>query len=44
MAKLKQLEEIGVSQFNIYLMTSGRERTLEIYGSEVIPQVTGVRA
>jgi probable F420-dependent oxidoreductase len=43
-AKLKQLEEIGVSQFNIYLMTSGRERTLEIYGSEVIPQVTGVRA
>jgi probable F420-dependent oxidoreductase len=35
--KLAQLEEIGVDQFNIYLMTEGQERTLEIYGKEIIP-------
>jgi probable F420-dependent oxidoreductase len=35
--KLAQLEAIGVDQFNIYLMTEGQERTLEIYGKEIIP-------
>jgi probable F420-dependent oxidoreductase len=35
--KLAQLEEIGVDQFNIYLMTEGQERTLETYGREIIP-------
>jgi probable F420-dependent oxidoreductase len=35
--KLAKLEEIGVDQFNIYLMTEGQERTLEIYGKEIIP-------
>src|SRR6476659_8309167 len=39
--KLAQLEEIGVDQFNIYLMTEGQEHTLETYGTEIIPQVTG---
>jgi alkanesulfonate monooxygenase SsuD/methylene tetrahydromethanopterin reductase-like flavin-dependent oxidoreductase (luciferase family) len=34
--KLAQLEEIGVDQFNIYLMTEGQERTLEVYGKELI--------
>jgi probable F420-dependent oxidoreductase len=34
--KLAQLEAIGVDQFNIYLMTEGQERTLEIYGKEII--------
>ena len=37
-AKLAELESIGVDQFNIYLMTEGQERTLEIYGKEIIPR------
>src|SRR3954470_24441943 len=35
--KLAELEALGVDQFNIYLMTEGQERTLEIYGKEIIP-------
>jgi alkanesulfonate monooxygenase SsuD/methylene tetrahydromethanopterin reductase-like flavin-dependent oxidoreductase (luciferase family) len=35
--KLHQLEAAGVDQWNIYLMTSGQEQTLEAYGREVIP-------
>jgi probable F420-dependent oxidoreductase len=35
--RLKELEEAGVTQFNIYLMCGDEERTLEIYGQEVIP-------
>ena len=31
-AKLRELESIGVDQFNIYLMTKGQEETLEAYG------------
>ena len=37
-AKLKELEEIGVDQFNIYLMTHGQEEDLTAYGTDVIPQ------
>lgn len=40
-AKLKELEAIGVDQFNIYLMTHGQEETLATYGSEIIPQFSG---
>jgi probable F420-dependent oxidoreductase len=42
--KLKELESIGVDQFNIYLMTHGQEETLESYGKEIIPQFSGVAA
>src|SRR3954463_12475971 len=35
--KLAELDALGVDQFNIYLMTEGQERTLEIYGKEIIP-------
>src|SRR5215207_870633 len=31
-AKLKELESIGVDQFDVYLMTEGQEQTLETYG------------
>ena len=41
-AKLKELEAIGVDQFNVYLMTHGQEETLATYGSEIIPQFGGV--
>jgi probable F420-dependent oxidoreductase len=40
--KLRELESIGVDQFNIYLMTEGQEETLETYGSEIIPRFAGV--
>jgi probable F420-dependent oxidoreductase len=37
-AKLKELEAIGVDQFNTYLMTHSQEETLAAYGSGVIPR------
>jgi probable F420-dependent oxidoreductase len=40
--KLRELESIGVDQFNIYLMTEGQEQTLETYGREIIPRFAGV--
>jgi alkanesulfonate monooxygenase SsuD/methylene tetrahydromethanopterin reductase-like flavin-dependent oxidoreductase (luciferase family) len=42
--KLKELESVGVDQFNIYLMTHSQEETLEAYGKEIIPQFAGVTA
>jgi probable F420-dependent oxidoreductase len=36
--KLRELEAVGVDQFNIYLMTHSQEETLEVYGREIIPQ------
>jgi probable F420-dependent oxidoreductase len=35
--KLRQLESIGVDQFNIYLMTKGQQETLDAYGKQIIP-------
>jgi len=37
--KLRELEAVGVDQFNIYLMTQGQEETLEAYGRDIIPQL-----
>jgi len=45
-AKLRELEAIGVDQFNIYLMTEGQEEVLGAYGKDVIPAfsaASGVR-
>jgi len=42
--KLKELEAVGVDQFNIYLMTHSQEETLEAYGKEIIPQFSRVTA
>ena len=42
--KLRELEAIGVDQFNIYLMTHGQEETLEAYGRDILPQFSGVTA
>ena len=36
-AKLRELESIGVDQFNIYLMTEGQEEVLQAYGDHIIP-------
>jgi probable F420-dependent oxidoreductase len=42
--KLRELEGIGVDQFNIYLMTHGQEETLQAYGDGIIPELAGVAA
>ena len=42
--KLRRLEAAGVDQWNIYLMTSGQEETLEAYGREIIPALTAAAA
>ena len=42
--KLRELEGIGVDQFNIYLMTHGQEETLQAYGDGIIPELGGVAA
>ena len=36
-AKLRELEAVGVDQFNIYLMTEGQEEVLQAYGDHIIP-------
>lgn len=36
-AKLTQLKELGVDQFNIYLMHDAQEATLDAYGKEIMP-------
>jgi probable F420-dependent oxidoreductase len=38
-AKVRELAAVGVNEFNIYLMTDEKERTLEVYGKQVIPAV-----
>jgi probable F420-dependent oxidoreductase len=35
--RLRELQEVGVTQFNIYLMSGDEEQTLEIYGRDIIP-------
>ena len=42
--KLRELEDVGVDQFNVYLMTEGQEETLAAYGDGIIPAFTGVAA
>jgi probable F420-dependent oxidoreductase len=37
--RLRELKATGVHQFNIYLMCGEEEKTLEVYGKEIIPQV-----
>ncbi len=42
--KLRELENVGVDQFNIYLMTQGQEETLQAYGDGIIPELAGLPA
>jgi probable F420-dependent oxidoreductase len=43
-AKLHELADAGVDQFNIYLMNGDEEEQLDRYGHEVIPALTQVAA
>jgi len=40
--KLRELEAVGVDQFNVYLMTHDQEETLETYGRGIIPRFAAV--
>jgi probable F420-dependent oxidoreductase len=35
--RLRELESLGVDQFNVYLMHDAMDETLEAYGAEIIP-------
>jgi alkanesulfonate monooxygenase SsuD/methylene tetrahydromethanopterin reductase-like flavin-dependent oxidoreductase (luciferase family) len=39
--RLRELADIGVHQFNIYLMSGDEEATLEVYGREIVPALAG---
>ena len=39
-AKLRDLEAVGVDQFNIYLMTHGQVETLQAFGDAIIPELS----
>lgn len=41
--KLEALRQAGVTQFNIYLMCGEEEKTLEIYGRDILPHYAGAR-
>ena len=41
LAKLQEMADLGVRQFNIYLMTGSQEETLRAYGEHVIPHFRG---
>jgi alkanesulfonate monooxygenase SsuD/methylene tetrahydromethanopterin reductase-like flavin-dependent oxidoreductase (luciferase family) len=43
-AKLHELADAGVDQFNIYLMNGDEESVLEVYGRAIIPQLRAVHA
>jgi alkanesulfonate monooxygenase SsuD/methylene tetrahydromethanopterin reductase-like flavin-dependent oxidoreductase (luciferase family) len=38
--KLKELRDLGVDQFGVYLMHDDRENTLRAYGESVIPALS----
>ena len=42
-AKLRELESVGVDHFNIYLMTQGQEETLQAYGDHILPEFASRR-
>jgi probable F420-dependent oxidoreductase len=44
LAKLAELADAGVDQFNIYLMNGSEEELLETYGREIIPAMRSVGA
>ena len=42
LAKLHELADAGVDQFNIYLMNGDEEMILEAYGRQIVPVMRGV--
>ena len=44
LAKLHELADAGVDQFNLYLMNGDEEEQLDVYGREIVPVLQGVAA
>jgi probable F420-dependent oxidoreductase len=42
--KLRRLAEAGVDQFNIYLMNGDEEQILDVYGRDIIPEMSAATA
>ncbi|MFI5272835.1 MAG: TIGR03842 family LLM class F420-dependent oxidoreductase [Ktedonobacterales bacterium] len=42
--RLRELAALGVTQFNIYLMSGDEEATLDVYGREVLPALADLAA
>jgi probable F420-dependent oxidoreductase len=42
--RLRELESLGVDQFNVYLMHDAQEATLDAYGAQVIPALAEAAA
>jgi hypothetical protein len=42
--KLRRLEAVGATQWNIYLMTTGEEEILKRYAREIMPNFASVKA
>jgi probable F420-dependent oxidoreductase len=42
LAKLRELADAGIDQFNIYLMNGDEEAVIETYGREIIPSMADV--
>jgi probable F420-dependent oxidoreductase len=40
MRRLRELANLGVTQFNIYLMSGDEEATLDVYGAKILPVFT----
>ena len=43
-ARLQELQALGVDQFSIYLMHDQKDETLSAYGQRVIPAINGERS
>ncbi|MDQ6602252.1 MAG: TIGR03842 family LLM class F420-dependent oxidoreductase [Chloroflexota bacterium] len=41
--RLRELADLGVHQFNIYLMSGDEEATLDVYGREIVPALDARR-
>jgi probable F420-dependent oxidoreductase len=41
--RLRELADLGVNQFNIYLMNGDEEDTLDVYGREIMPDFAATR-
>jgi hypothetical protein len=42
--RLRELADLGVTQFNIYLMSGDEETTLDVYGEKILPELTKTTA
>ena len=40
--RLKELQEIGVDQFSIYLQHDGKQETLDAYGKHILPEIAAL--